>query len=274
MVSPANLSQHRGGHAAEAHRSGHLFCFALLFLKQKRPKAFLFENVQGLWSHHSELLLEFLTALKSLKDPHSGAPLYNIHCRCLNSKHWLPQTRGRLYIVGILRTARVERFHWPTPPATVPSLDSLAFVPPCRDQACNPDMRSWGVVQLRNMRFALKSIARLGGDPTREPWVVDLDSSPSRPVVPKLGVSHCITRSRAMGGGYYVTSWGRRMCVDELARLQGFPDGRIVKPLGVSPRHFAGMFGNAMTIPVVADILRKICVAIGATLLDHHLTFL
>ena len=76
---------------------GTLFFDVARILKEKRPKAFLLENVKGLVSHDKgntfKVILETLNELG-----------YDVHYKILNTKDFnIPQNRERIYIVGFLK---------------------------------------------------------------------------------------------------------------------------------------------------------------------------
>ena len=78
---------------------GTLFFEAARILKEKRPKAFLLENVKGLVAHDNgntfKVILETLNQLG-----------YDDHYKILNTRHFnIPQNRERIYIVGFLRSS-------------------------------------------------------------------------------------------------------------------------------------------------------------------------
>ena len=90
--------------------------------------------------------------------------------------------------------------------------------------------------------------------------VVDVES------VTGLGMMHCmcpsITPTRGQKRSYYLTSVGRRLTAFELCRLQG------VDPLtrnwnGIPDSSIGAMAGNAMTVPVLAHVIREALLSTG-----------
>lgn len=77
-----------------ADTRGTLFFEVERILKEKKPQAFLLENVEGLVNHdHGRTLQVILTHLEALG--------YKVNHRILNSKYFgVPQERKRIYIVG------------------------------------------------------------------------------------------------------------------------------------------------------------------------------
>jgi DNA (cytosine-5)-methyltransferase 1 len=75
---------------------GILFFDVARIIKEKKPKGFLLENVEGLVNHDKGRTLKII--LKTLKE--LG---YEVSCEVLNSKDFgIPQARKRVYIVGSL----------------------------------------------------------------------------------------------------------------------------------------------------------------------------
>jgi DNA (cytosine-5)-methyltransferase 1 len=101
-----------GQRAGFKHKTqGTLFYDVLRIIGEKRPAAFLLENVKGLVSHDKGKTLDVIK--NSLLD--EG---YDIHYQILDSADFgVPQTRKRIYIVGFdkLRFKSEINFNWPTP---------------------------------------------------------------------------------------------------------------------------------------------------------------
>lgn len=87
---------------------GTLFFDVARIIKEKRPKAFLLENVKGLVNHRSGKTLD--TILNTLKEDLGYVTYYKV----LNSKDYgLAQNRERIYIVGFREGG--SGFHYPEP---------------------------------------------------------------------------------------------------------------------------------------------------------------
>jgi DNA (cytosine-5)-methyltransferase 1 len=72
---------------------GTLFFDIARIINEKRPKAFLLENVKNLLSHDKGKTFSIISEkLKKLN--------YSIHCDVLDGKHFVPQHRERILIVG------------------------------------------------------------------------------------------------------------------------------------------------------------------------------
>jgi DNA-cytosine methyltransferase len=93
---PCQPFSHAGPKEGFSHpTSGTLFFDVLRILKEKRPRAFLLENVRGLTWHDKGKTLE--TILTALRDELG----YTVNYKILNAKNFVPQIRNRIYIVGM-----------------------------------------------------------------------------------------------------------------------------------------------------------------------------
>jgi DNA (cytosine-5)-methyltransferase 1 len=101
-----------GKRAGFKHKTqGTLFYDVLRIISEKRPAAFLLENVKGLVSHDKGRTLEIIE--NSLIE--EG---YEIHYEILDAADFgVPQVRKRIYIVGFDRSRYKGdiNFNWPTP---------------------------------------------------------------------------------------------------------------------------------------------------------------
>ena len=82
-------------------------------LAAKRPRAFLLENVKGLAAQHRATFGNILQQLRQM-----AGSAYNAGFTILDTADFgIPQHRERVYIVGLLRAAKVPGISlaWPTP---------------------------------------------------------------------------------------------------------------------------------------------------------------
>ena len=72
------------------------------------PKIFILENVKGLTL--GKMKPTFKIILKKLKN----IKKYNIYWKILNTKDYgIPQSRPRVFIIGILKSVQKEEFEFP-----------------------------------------------------------------------------------------------------------------------------------------------------------------
>ena len=99
-----------------------------------------------------------------------------------------------------------------------------------------------------------------GLDPFNNSYTFDIDASSERCHVMK-GRVKCLLKARTKG--YWVTSRGRRMNLDELLRAQGIDPRKMVKAQGITQAQYGAMAGNAMSQNVLEAIFEKMCTACG-----------
>jgi len=88
---------------------GKLFLEMCRILGQKKPKAFVAENVKGLLSANKGEA--FLLIIKEFK--HAG---YHVKYKVLDASHYgVPQKRERVFIVGFKNKKSYDKFNFPTP---------------------------------------------------------------------------------------------------------------------------------------------------------------
>ena len=95
-------------------KNGGAVVFQILrYIKLKKPKLFLLENVKGLATQHQEVLQEIVKFLRDLTK--SKQKVYTVHFATLNARNsGLPQNRERILIVGIQNEVMTGEFCWPT----------------------------------------------------------------------------------------------------------------------------------------------------------------
>ncbi len=99
---------------------GTLFFHCIEAIKQCKPKVFVLENVKGL------LTVEHGAFWKLIKESLNTLVDYSIKTMVLNtSDYGIPQTRERLYIVGIMKSSMLGLLQVPSP---IPCLEIESFV--------------------------------------------------------------------------------------------------------------------------------------------------
>ena len=230
------------------------------YIRAKLPAAFLFENVKALtFKMHRPYFDSVISALKGVQ--HGGEPAYEVTWKVMNTKDYgLPQSRPRVFVVGVRRSRMVRCFKWPKK-VKCTSIENI-LGPRSRKLATHPNLSNFTATQVANFTAGLNKIIAKGGDPISETWFIDLNSSPSRRHVVK-DICPCLTKSRAVCKGYYVSNRGRFMNTSEMLALQGVPRDRLIRPTFVREHKFDASIGNAVSIPVLRVLLHQMCVALG-----------
>ena len=210
-----------------ADTRGTLFFNIESILREKRPAAFLLENVKHLRTHDGgrtfSVILERLEELG-----------YHTHSTVLNALDFgVPQKRERTFIVGFRRNLA---FSFPEPHDEPPRLEDILEPDADVDESLFASPR---IVEKR--RAALKKTP-----PVPAIWHENVSGN-----VSALPYS-CALRSGA-SYSYLLVNGRRRPTPRELLRLQGFPDDfRIV----VSYTQLRKQAGNSVAVPVIRAVAK------------------
>lgn len=218
---------------------GTLFFDVARILKEKRPKAFLLENVKNLQSHDKKRTFEVI------KETLEGLD-YKIYYKVIDGKCYVPQHRERIFIVGFDKDVYGEedRFTFPDKKEVKQSIRDILELEV--DEKYTLSDKLWQYLQDYAEKHRNKGNGFGFG-------LVDLDGT-----------------TRTLSARYYkdgaeilIPQEGknpRRLTPRECARLQGFPeDFRIV----VSDTQAYKQFGNAVVVPVVEDIAKQLIAAMS-----------
>lgn len=105
-------------HGFEDKTQGTLFYDVARIIKHHRPAAFLLENVRNLVSHDRG------RTFQTIKDVLTDELGYTIDFRIIDGRHWTPQHRERIFIVGF-REDQAFRFADMRLPDAAPKLESI-----------------------------------------------------------------------------------------------------------------------------------------------------
>jgi DNA (cytosine-5)-methyltransferase 1 len=206
-----------------------VFWECLRVIKNKRPAVFVLENVKGLMMvRNGEFFQQILEGL-------SGARGYSLHYKILNTKHYgLPQSRERLYIVGIRKTCMKRAFEWPR---EVPLQQPLAsFV----DAQHRHQDHVWPSIEKKEV------LAKIPADS------VFVDLSFPQGSLPNLAtLCPCLNTSANL----WNVPYHRLATTTEYLTLQGFPAN--FKQV-VSDRQLKKQVGNSMSVSVLYHLLKAI----------------
>mmetsp|Transcript_58013 Transcript_58013/g.175372 ORF Transcript_58013/g.175372 Transcript_58013/m.175372 type:complete len:372 (-) Transcript_58013:35-1150(-) len=235
----------------DARGRGEIFWHVRDYLEKKTPRVFVLENVSGLvkinGGQYYKAIVEALEALGT----------YNVYSKVLDTKeHGVPQSRRRIYFVGIKKSCDDGSFDFPEP---VPRPSIELFLEPRRRRPLRSVLPPrTQTTALANVRRALRELTEQGYDPLKVPFVVDCDSSGPRMKYVK-DVSPCLTCSRA--AGHWITNRMRRMTKAEMMRLQGMrPESFQV---AVSDAQLGKQIGNAMSVNVLERLFAQLLPAAG-----------
>lgn len=210
---------------------GTLFFDVARILQEKKPKAFVLENVKQLAGHDGgRTLSRILETFDQLGYKHSH--------RILNALDFgLPQKRERIIIVGFLDNVS---FAWPLSSAYMAPLSSIL----------ENDIPSKYYVseQIRQQRLNKCK-------PTNEITIWHENKGGHVSALPYS----CALRASA-SYNYLLVNGERRLTPREMLRLQGFPDTFIINSSYMQVRK---QTGNAVPVPMVQTVIERVIDALG-----------
>jgi len=200
-------------------------------ITRTNPKVFLLENVKSFKTMQGG---KCFGALMDLLEPLRAT--YEIEHAVLDTKDYgPPQSRNRLYIVGIKRSAMVQAFAWPLP---TPMRPITEYVDYSNTQSEPLDAEKLEFFAETGAVFF--DLTLWGFRESRRPPVI----------------FPCV-KTR---GNVWFAPLQRRLTARELLNFQGFPAS--FKQV-VSDTQTKKQAGNSMTVDVVAAVLRECLKAIG-----------
>jgi len=214
---------------------GTLFFDIARILQEKKPKAFMLENVKNLISHDKGNTFKVIrNTLEKLN--------YSIHYKVLDGKHFVPQHRERIIIVGFLKDVfeGEERFSFPDMPEPKKSIREILEIEPEPKYTLSDKL--WNYLQ----DYAAKHKALGNGFGY---GLANLD-----------GISRTMSARYYKDGAEILIPQGksnpRRLTPRECARLQGFPEGFNIT---VSDNQAYRQFGNSVVMPLMNAVAKEIC---------------
>lgn len=208
---------------------GTLFFEIERILKEKRPKAFLLENVKNLKSHDNG------NTYKVIKS-HLLNLGYNVYESVLNSLDYgVPQRRERIFIAGFLNNVRFS-FPQPVPINQRKNLSDILEKNVDKKYYVNPRIRESRLSRIKDKNYPKPYISHenMAGSVTPHPY------------------SSCLRAGAS--ANYILINDERRPTEREMLRIQGFPDSyKIVLPYGKVKKQC----GNSVSVPVIAAIARE-----------------
>lgn len=239
---------------------GSLFFEVVRILRDKKPKAFLLENVKHLKIHNGG---ETLKKILSILENDLG---YYTDYRILNSKDFgLPQKRERIYIVGFRK--KVD-FRFPDPlKNTYPKLSDI-LEKKVSDESYFLTQKYYEGLANHKARHRAKG-SGFGFE------ILDPEGVSYSLVVGNMGRERNLIKDTVRIGFYRegmdkATTRNclgiRKLTILECKRLQGFPD---TFAFPVSRTQAYKQLGNAVSIPVIKAVARKIKSALKEKIVDN-----
>lgn len=236
-------------HGFECATQGTLFFDVARIISEKRPKAFLLENVKNLVSHDGGNT--FAIICEVLRDQLG----YDIFWNVLDAKAFVPQHRERIIIVGF---AEKTDFSWDLLklPKKCKTLGSILHPENGTEMADN--RCTFGPMALVHEKYTLSD----------KLWSYLQDYAAKHRakgngfgygLVGQNDVARTLSARYYKDGSEILIDQGnnrnpRRLTPRECARLMGFPDSFVID--GVSDTQIYRQFGNSVVVPVIKEVAR------------------
>jgi DNA (cytosine-5)-methyltransferase 1 len=241
-------------HGFLCETQGTLFFDVARIIKEKQPKAFLLENVKNLASHDGGKT--YRTILGVLRDELG----YDVHDRVIDGRHFVPQHRERIIIVGFREPTGFSwnQLHLPDISKNPPLMRDILH-PENGDEEAEPPYTD-GL----NAKVASKYIL------SDHLWKYLRDYAARHKargngfgygLVGPAGVARTLSARYYKDGSEILVSRGqgknpRRLTPRECSRLMGFDTGERKFNIPVSDTQAYKQFGNAVVVPVIAEVAR------------------
>lgn len=221
-------------HGFKDEIQGTLFFDIVRILEKKRPKAFLLENVKNLVSHDKKNTFNVIKRTLEKLD-------YSVHYKILDGRHFVPQHRERIFIVGFDKKAfkGKEKFEFPKMPEANHAVEDILLENPERKYTLTDNL--WEYLQ----KYAAKHKKKGNGF--------------------GFGMTNLEGVARTLSARYYKDGSEilipqpqknpRRLTPRECARIQGFPDNFIIP---VSDMQAYKQFGNSVVVPLIQAVGKEI----------------
>lgn len=219
---------------------GTLFFDVARILKDKKPKAFLLENVKGITNHDKGNTMKVIE--KVLDD--LG---YYYEWRVLNAKDYgVPQNRERWYCIGFRKDILDKGFHftWPEKKEIKKTLEAII------NQSTDEDYYISDTCKL-NISNGLERKKIIPNE-----FTLAYEIRASRCQFATNGISPCLTAKMGTGGNNVpvVVSQNRKLTEKECLMIMGFPKSYKIKKGYQSYKQI----GNSVAVPVVTEIAEEI----------------
>lgn len=215
---------------------GTMFFEIARIIKEKKPKAFLLENVKNLKSHDKGRTYKIIE--KTLKDLN-----YDVHSILFKAKDFgVPQNRERIYIVGFNKDKvnNYKDFVFPTPPYLRVSVGDI-------------------LEKNVNIKYTISDALWSGHQRRKKEHKIKGNGFGYTLFNEKSSYTNTLSaRYYKDGSEILIEQSGknpRKITPREAARLQGFPENYIIP---VSDTQSYKQFGNSVSVPVIHALAENI----------------
>jgi DNA (cytosine-5)-methyltransferase 1 len=248
-------------HGFKCTTEGTLFFDVARIISEKKPKAFLLENVKNLVSHDRGNTLKVI--VQTLRDELG----YQLHYRVIDGKHFVPQHRERIMMIGFREPAAFSFEDFSLPEKGHVTLSSI-FHPQDGSESAEEPYTTGELAEV-NSKYTL----------TPKLWQYLRDYAEKHRKAGNgfgFGLVNGSSVSRTLSARYYkdgseiLVCQGnenrpRRLTPRECARLMGFPDTFSIP---VSDTQAYRQFGNSVIVPLMEEAARIIAPLVADDTID------
>ena len=180
--------------------------------------------------------------------------------KTLDSSYFkVPQIRRRVFLVAILKTSLRRKFKWPKGQGKK-TLSSVLDPVKKSDKAGRLPRNQNAA---RMAKLAYSKVWAEGIDARKQLVAVDVGCTEKYLT---FGVDICrtLSRTRAATGGFWLSTFGRKMSVTEIVRVNGMLPEEVKGCFDyVSEKDLCKMIGNSVPVPLIGEILQEAMFAAG-----------
>lgn len=242
-------------HGFNCEAQGTLFFDVARIIAYHRPKAFLLENVKNLVNHDKGNT--FRVIHKTLTEDLG----YQVQCRVIDARSWVPQHRERIFIVGFREKNDFDFSKMAVPdPAEAPNLGSILHpengTEPIRENRRFIDFRTGKVLEKYVLTDKLWKYLQKYAEKHKEKG-----NGFGFGLVGPKDVTRTLSARYYKDGSEILVKQNRknprRLTPRECSRLMGFDDPKGSKfIIPVSDTQAYKQFGNAVVVPVVKAVAK------------------
>lgn len=233
---------------------GTLFFEVARILKDKKPEAFILENVKGIVNHdNGNTLKVILSTLNELG--------YEYSYKVLNALDYdIPQNRERWYCVGFRGDLNIN--------IKDDSGEDLIFPKKKKLEVYIEDIIDRNVMDHQITETARNNIMlhidkiKSKNSYNNKRFIIANEIRPSRCSFRNNGTFPCFTAKMGTGGNNVpvIVEYNRKVTVKECLKVMGFPDGFIIKD---NYNQSYKQIGNSVVVPIIKAIADNVKKALG-----------
>jgi DNA (cytosine-5)-methyltransferase 1 len=230
---------------------GTLFYDIERILREKKPKAFILENVKGLANHDKGKTLEVIINKLSKRvnyqqnEKKSNDCLnYDVHYRVINSKQFgVPQNRERIYIIGFEKNTNFQ----------FPKINKEKKITDIIDSSL--DKNTISEILEKNIKTHLEQHKKYSEIKDLE-YLLAYEVRKSRCAFRFDNLSPTLTAKMGTGGNNVpvLVNHKRKLSTNECLRIQGYPKNFKIKP---NYSQSYKQIGNSVSVPVIKALAKE-----------------